>query len=78
MELTYGIENVEATDIDWLKNYNVGISVNSKNLISGVKQEYLDAGININVYSVQSKETVGLLLERGIKSFTVDDVLWDE
>ena len=78
MELTYGIENVESTDIDWLTNYNVGISVNSKNLISGVNEAYLNAGVNINVYSVQDKATLGLLMDRGIKSFTVNDVLWDK
>lgn len=76
--LTYGIESAQTTDIEWLKNYNVGVSVNSSNLVNGDEKAYVDSDIMVNIYSVKDKTSLGILMDRGITSFTVDNVMWDQ
>ena len=57
--LTYGIESAQTTDIEWLKNYNVGVSVNCRNLVNGDEKAYVDLDIMVNIYSVKDKTSSG-------------------
>ena len=76
--LTYGIESAQTTDIEWLKNYNVGVSVNCRNLVNGDEKAYVGSDIMVNIYSVKDKTSLGILMDRGITSFTIDNVMWDQ
>lgn len=76
--LTYGIETTDVPDIEWLRKYDVGVSVSSGKIASMNLNEYKTDQIDINVYSVTNRARLESLIADGITSFTVDDILWDE
>ena len=76
--LTYGIETTDVPDIEWLRKYDVGVSVSSGKIASMNLNEYKTDQIDINVYSVTNRARLESLIANGITSFTVDDILWDE
>lgn len=77
MTLTYGVDSAQYLDIDWLINYNIGISVNYQNLITGKYKEYIDKGIAVNAYTLMDKQNAGILIELGITSITTEYILWE-
>ena len=52
--------------------------MNSSNLVNGDEKAYVDSDIMVNIYSVKDKTSLGILMDRGITSFTVDNVMWDQ
>lgn len=77
IDLTYGINSTQYVDIDWLKQNNVGVSVEYSNLLKNDYRLYFDKDIEINVYTVNDKKIAGILLEYGINSITTNQILWD-
>ena len=52
--------------------------MNCRNLVNGDEKAYVDSDIMVNIYSVKDKTSLGILMDRGITSFTVDNVMWDQ
>lgn len=77
MFMTYGIETAVMTDVDWLKESGIGVSVDYKNLLSENIDQYFENGIDVNAYTVNDRKIAGILLEKGVRMFTTEVQLWD-
>ena len=77
MTLTYGVDSTQYLDYNWLQNYNIGVSVQYNNILSGNFSELKERGIDINVYTVKDRTTAGILIDKGVMSMTTDTILWE-
>lgn len=75
--LTYGVDNTNYVDLEWLKNSRVGISANYNLILSHDILDRQSEGIAVNAYTVNERKMAAVLIEKGVTAITTETVLWD-
>lgn len=75
--LTYGIDSAQYVDLDWVLNYQIGLSVNYSKLLSEDWSTCLEEGVMVNAYTVRDRQVACSLIHQGITAITTDRVLWN-
>lgn len=77
VQLWYGISSSDYFDYEWLINYNIDVTMEYSILLYNDCNHFLDKGIKVGAYTVNNKETAGILLDKGVRYITTECILWE-